>query len=60
MLVDILIMCYALLMTLLIFKAEKLPQNSFKVILIGLFLTPIIGYIYLNKYQVQMKESSIN
>lgn len=50
MIVDIFIMTYALLMTILVFQAEKLQQNSFKVIIIGLFFTPIVGFMYLSKY----------
>jgi positive regulator of sigma E activity len=51
MLADVLIMTYVLLMALLIFQAEKLSDNSVKVILMGLFLTPIVGYIMLAWYQ---------
>jgi len=46
-------MSYALLMGILVFQAEKLPQNSLKVILVGLFLTPIIGFLLLNRYKLQ-------
>jgi positive regulator of sigma E activity len=57
MILDIVIMSYALLMAILIFQAEKLPQNSFKIILIGLFLTPIIGFLLLGRYKTELKKS---
>ncbi|MBN2237254.1 MAG: hypothetical protein JW729_06820 [Bacteroidales bacterium] len=43
--IDLLIMSYALLMVLLIFMSEKLPQFSLRIVLIGLFFSPIIGFI---------------
>lgn len=45
MLTDILIMSYVVLMALLVRKSEKLPEFSLKVVLIGLFLSPIAGFI---------------
>lgn len=57
MITDVLIMTYIVMMALLIFQAEKLPQNSFKVILIGLFLTPIIGFGAWSYYQKQYQQS---
>lgn len=53
--IDLLIMSYVLLLGLLIFQAEKLQQNALKVILIGIFLTPIVGFMYLNYYRLQTK-----
>lgn len=53
MTIDILIMSYALLMAILVYQAEKLPENSLKVILIGLIFTPIIGFLLLSKYKLQ-------
>lgn len=57
MIADVLIMTYIVMMALLIFQAEKLPQNSFKVILIGLFLTPLVGFGAWNYYQKQYQQS---
>ncbi len=51
MLSDVLIMAYVLLLALLVFQAEKLTKNSLKVVLFGLFLTPLAGYILLAYYQ---------
>mgnify|MGYP006278704309 FL=1 len=54
MIVDLLIVFYIFLLFPLIFECEKLHSDGFKVLLVGLFLTPIAGYIYL--YQVKRKE----
>lgn len=56
--IDITIMSYAILMGILVYQAEKLPENSLKVILIGLFFTPILGFLLLNKYRIQFRRSS--
>lgn len=55
MIIDILIMSYAILMVLLIYQAEKLPKNNLRVIISGLLFTPIIGAVVLVYYQRQMK-----
>jgi len=55
--IDILIMTYAILMGILVYQAEKLPQHSFKVFLIGLFFTPILGFYFLNKYKIHSKSA---
>ncbi len=57
MIADVLIMAYIVMMGLLIYQAEKLPQNSFKVIFIGLFLTPIVGFGAWSYYQKQYQQS---
>ncbi len=57
MITDVLIMTYIVMMALLIFQAEKLQNNSLKVVLIGLFLTPIIGFGVLSYYQKQYQQS---
>lgn len=57
MIADVLIMTYIVMMALLIYQAEKLPQNTFKVILIGLFLTPIVGFGALSYYQKQYQQT---
>lgn len=48
MMLDILIMTYALLMAVLIYQTEKSNVNSIKFILIGLILTPIVGLVVLH------------
>jgi hypothetical protein len=50
-------MSYALLLALLVFQAEKLPNKSLKIILIGMILTPIVGFIYLNFQKGNYKEA---
>lgn len=57
MIADVLIMTYIVMMALLIYQAEKLPQNSFKVILLGLLFTPIIGFGFWTYYQKQLDQS---
>ena len=57
MLTDVLIMAYVLLLAILIYQAEKLPENSLKVVLAGLFLTPIIGFAVLSYFQKQLEQS---
>ncbi|MDZ7774793.1 MAG: hypothetical protein U5L09_03830 [Bacteroidales bacterium] len=47
MLVDLLILGYIILLFPLIFECEKLPQGGFKVLLSGVFLTPVVGLLYL-------------
>ncbi len=47
MLIDILILAYILLLMPLIYECEKLETGGLKILLIGLFLTPIVGYIFL-------------
>jgi len=55
MIVDLIIMSYALMMALLVYQAEKTPHLSIKVILLGLLLTPIVGFTYLSFYNKQLK-----
>lgn len=57
MLTDVLIMAYILLLAILIYQAEKLSENSLKVVLAGLFLSPIIGFALLSYYQKQLSQS---
>lgn len=57
--IDILIMGYALLLGILVYQAEKLPENSLKVIAAGLFLTPIAGFLLLNKYRTHYRRSAV-
>jgi len=57
MLTDVLIMAYILLVAILIYQAEKLHQNSLKVVLAGVFLTPIIGFALLTYYQKQLNQT---
>jgi RsiW-degrading membrane proteinase PrsW (M82 family) len=57
MLSDILIMTYILLLAILIYQAEKLSENSLKVVLAGLLLTPVIGFALLAYYHKQLSES---
>jgi hypothetical protein len=38
-------MSYVILMALLVRKSEDLPEFSLQVVLIGLFLSPIAGFI---------------
>jgi hypothetical protein len=45
MLIDILIISYVVLFAFLVRKSEELPQFSMKIILIGLLLSPISGFI---------------
>jgi hypothetical protein len=53
MLLDILILTYVALIALLVWVSETLPQFSFRIILIGLFLSPIAGFISYYYYQRQ-------
>jgi len=53
MLIDILIMSYAVLMVLLVHKSKDLPKFSLQVVLIGLFLSPIIGFMSYYYYYYQ-------
>jgi len=57
MLADVLIMTYILLLAILVYQAEKLSENSLKVVLAGLFLTPIIGFALLAYYHKHLRES---
>jgi len=57
MVIDILIMTYVVLMVLLIYQAEKLPEHSLKIILVGLVLTPVIGAFAHTFYHRQVKLS---
>jgi len=57
MLTDVLIMAYIVLNAILIFQAEKLPQNSLKIVLAGVVLTPLIGFALLSFYQKQLNRS---
>lgn len=50
-------MAYILLLAILIFQAEKLPQNSLKVVLAGVLFTPVIGLVFLAYYQKQLNRS---
>jgi len=50
-------MAYILLLAILIYYAEKLPENSLKVALAGLFFSPIIGFALLSYYQKQLERS---
>jgi len=47
MLIDLLILVYIILLFPLIFECEKLHSGGFKVLLSGVLLTPIIGFLYL-------------
>ena len=47
MLVDIFFIVYIILLFPLIFECEKLHKSGFKVLLVGTFFTPVVGYIYL-------------
>lgn len=53
MLVDLLIVVYILAIFPLIFECERLQKGGFKVLLTGLFLTPVVGFVYL--YYVKKK-----
>ena len=53
MLIDILILVYITGMVLLVLKSETLPQFSFKILLFGLLLSPIAGFISYYYYQRQ-------
>ncbi len=57
MLADILIMAYVFLLAILILQAEKLTENSLKVVLAGIFLSPLTGFALLVYYQKQLKQS---
>ena len=57
MLADVLIMTYILLLAILVYQAEKLSENSLKVVLAGLLLTPIIGFALFAYYHKQLSES---
>lgn len=56
--IDIIIMAYVVLMVILIYRAEKLPRFSLRIILTGLVLTPIIGAMTLVYYQRKLKPSN--
>ena len=47
MLIDLLILVYIILLFPLFFECEKLHSGGFKVLLSGVFLTPVIGFLYL-------------
>ncbi len=47
MLIDLLILAYIMLLFPLIFECEKLPQGGFKVLLVGIFFTPVVGFVYM-------------
>lgn len=47
MLIDLLILAYIMLLFPLIFECEKLPHGGFKVLLVGLLFTPVVGFAYL-------------
>lgn len=47
MLIDLLILIYIILLFPLIFECEKLHSGGFKVLLAGIFFTPVIGFLYL-------------
>lgn len=53
MLINILILSYVASLALLVWKSETLPQFSTKIILIGLLLSPIIGFLSFYYYQKQ-------
>ncbi len=47
MLIDLLILVYIILLFPLIFECEKLHRRGFKVLLSGIFFTPVIGFLFL-------------
>lgn len=55
MLIDLLIVLYILLLFPLIFECEKLASGGFKVLLIGVIFTPIIGFLFLNHKKKQLQ-----
>jgi len=57
MLTDVFIMAYIVLNAILIYQAEKLQQNSLKIVLAGIIFTPIIGFALLTFYQKQLNQS---
>lgn len=60
MLIDLLILAYIILLFPLIFECEKLPHGGFKVLLSGVFFTPVVGLLYLTyvKKRSENKKSS--
>ncbi|HKK09593.1 MAG TPA: hypothetical protein VJ939_02095 [Bacteroidales bacterium] len=59
MLIDLLILAYIMLLFPLIFECEKLPQGGFKVLLVGILFTPLVGFAYLF-YKKKKAASSSN
>lgn len=47
MLIDLLILVYIIMLFPLIFECEKLQHSGFKVLLVGILFTPIVGLFYL-------------
>jgi len=55
MLIDLLIVLDILLLFPLIFECEKEKIGGFKILLVGVFFTPIVGFIYLNYKRKQLQ-----
>ena len=45
---DVLILFYVILLIILIYQAEKYPENALKIVLVGLFFTPFLGFTALH------------
>ncbi len=48
---DILFSLYIVLLFPLLYECEKLKSNGLKFLLMGVFFTPVIGYIILYRYK---------
>lgn len=55
---DVLIMSYILLLVILIHQAEKFKENSLKIIIIGITLTPIAGFAMYYYFDRKASEKS--
>ncbi|MFH0999811.1 MAG: hypothetical protein V1783_03130 [Bacteroidota bacterium] len=51
MLIDIIIISYVVLLAILVHFSESIPHFSLKIVLIGLFFSPIIGFLTYYYYQ---------
>lgn len=59
MLIDLLILAYIVLLFPLVFECEKLPHSGFKVLLVGILFTPVVGFAFL-LYRKKKAASSSN
>lgn len=59
---DILFSLYIILLFPLLYECEKLKSNGLKFLILGVFFTPVIGYIMLYSHKrkkIKRKSSSV-